>query len=138
MMSRYRGCPPRAGSSPPASMSQASNCWARCLAAAWARSGRPLGGMTWMRGSRCRIRARGSTSQIASIPAIARRTGKERDLVDRGVERDGVAVVRNEPGRGRAVAGEALDEAGAEEVHVLGPAVVAEVPQDLDALPLGR
>ena len=42
--------------------------------------------------------------------SVSRGEGQERDLVDRGVDRDGITGVGDEARRGRAVAGEAGDE----------------------------
>ena len=39
-------------------------------------------------------------------------------------------------GRGGAVGGEAVHEGGTHEVEAVGPAIVTERPQDLDAVPL--
>jgi hypothetical protein len=97
-----------------------------------------------MIGSAWRMRARGSTLQTASLEAAAGREGVEAavlaagpgpegDLVDRHVEGDLVGLPGDHLGHRPGPGGEAVHELGAEEVEPLRPAVVAEVPDHLDA-----
>src|SRR5207244_2922051 len=65
---------------------------------------------------------------------LADSVGEKRNLVDRSVERNLVAGVGDEAGNRPAIAREAIDEGGGEQAHVHGPAVMAEVPDDLRAL----
>src|SRR5439155_10887932 len=62
---------------------------------------------------------------------------EKRNLVDRSVERNLVAGVGDEAGNRPAIAREAIDEGGGEQAHVHGPAVMAEIPDDLRALLAG-
>src|SRR6185437_7125639 len=72
------------------------------------------------------------------VRLFARSPGQERDLVDRCVEANAVAVIGDEPGRGTAVSRKPVNETVAENIQIVGPTVVAERPDDLDAVAAGR
>ena len=115
-----------------------------------------VGGNTLITGSTWTMRARGSTFQIASVPAIApraqlplqlvaaparvrvdeaadipRRPAQERDLVDGRVEGHLVGMIGHHPRDRTAVARESIDPGRREHIEAVGPAVVAERPDDL-------
>ena len=70
-------------------------------------------------------------SKNGAIPDRPREKG---DLIDRRVEGDRIALLVDKVGHRAAIAGEARDELRREEVHIIGKAVVAEVPEHLNAL----
>jgi hypothetical protein len=59
---------------------------------------------------------------------IARGPGEERGLVHRGVEGHAVALLLDVAGKSPCEASEAIHKVGAQGVDVVGPAVVADVP----------
>ena len=140
----------------PQSMSHASN-WLSSYCRAWAaKSGRPRGGNTLMTGidvddagPRVDVPNRLDSGdraahqlpfQLVAAPArvrvdeaadVARRPAEERDLIDRRVEGHLVGMIGDHPRDRTAVAREAIDPGSGKHIEPVGPAVVAERPDDL-------
>src|SRR6478672_8664050 len=71
------------------------------------------------------------------VPLLARRPRQKIDFVDRSVETGSVQVIRHEAGRRAAISGKAIDETGAQNVQIIGPAVMTQRQYDLDSMAAG-
>src|SRR5581483_3706728 len=138
-------------------MSQASNWLSRCSRAGPMFHGSESGGTLWISGSGKTNRARESTERMLSIAAIAARTScrfspaprgvgkhqilcssprEERNFIHRRVQRNVVGVFAMDSCRLSSKSREPVHKSRRENVEVIGPSVMEQVPDHLNAFAL--